>query len=463
MLALMISNLTKDLRSSEAKNFYKSLFTIVGPIAIQNLISAAVGSADVIMLGYVGQTAIAATSLANYVQFIMFLFYTGLSSGLIMLSAQYWGKKDVQSIETIFGITLKLSCSVGFVFGAVAIFSPRFLMRIFTNEEKLIAAGAEYLRIVGFSYLILSISQSYQAVLKSIEHVKIVTVTTMIALSLNICLNAVFIFGLCGAPKLGIKGVAIATLISRVVEMIVSFIAGASVKEVPLSLLSIFRRNKVLFRDFLKYSLPALGNEIVWGAAFAMYAVIMGHLGEDLVAANSVVNVIRNLASVLCFGMAYGGAILLGKEMGANDLDKAKRDASRLIKSTIFAGALGAILMAALRPLLFNLADLSPTATSYLTPLLYINCFSILGASINTVIICGVFRAGGDSKFGFVLDTFAMWAVSVPLGLLCAFVFKLPPIWVYLILYLDEWEKMAIVIHHYKSGKWMKNITRDFK
>lgn len=447
----------------EAKSFYKSLFTIVGPIALQNLFSAAVSSADVIMLGYVGQTAIAAASLASYVQFVLFLFFTGLSSGLIMLSSQYWGKKDTYSIETIFGITLKLACSVGLIFSLAAILFPKFLMLIFTNDTELIETGAQYLQIVGVSYFMLAISQAYQASLKSIEHVKIVSIVTIIALSLNIFLNAVFIFGFFGVPKSGIKGVAFATSISRFVEIIICLIASSRIKEVKLSFGTMFRKNKILLKDFFHYSLPALGNEFVWGAAFAMYAVILGHLGSDIVAANSVVNVIRNLATVLCFGMAYGGAILIGKEIGSNDLDKAKRDSSRLIKSTIASGIAGAVLMFCLKPLLPKIASLTPTAANYLNPLLYINCFSVIGASINTVIICGVFRAGGDSKFGFICDTIIMWAVSVPLGLLCAFVFKFPPVIIYFILYLDEWEKMAFVVYHYKSGKWLKNITREFK
>ena len=160
--------------------------------------------------------------------------------------------------------------------------------------------------------------------------------------------------------------------------------------------------------------------------------------------------------------MAYGGAILIGKEMGAGNLERAKKDASHLCRSTIAAGIIGSILLIALRPLVFKITSLTPTASSYLTMLVFINALSITGAAINTVLICGIFRAGGDAKFGFVLDTVIMWCVSVPLGLLCAFVFKLPPIAVYFILYLDEFEKMPFVVRHYLDGTWAKNITRDF-
>ena len=445
---------------NEAKSFYKSLTHVVGPMALQNLISAAVNSADIIMLGYVGQTAIAATSLAGNVAFILFMISTGLSSGLVMLSAQYWGKKDIDSIKTLLGIALRICCSVEIAVAIVAAVYPRALMLIFTNDPAMITEGCKYLRAVSISYVCLSFAQMYQAAFKSIERVKIVTICSTATLFLNIGLNATFIFGLFGVPKMGIIGVGIATSIARFIEMLFCFGYAAFQKDVNFSLSCIFRRNKLLTRDFFKYSMPAVGNELVWGAAFAMYSVIMGHLGEDIVAANSVVNTVRQLASVLCFGMAYGGAIVLGKSMGAGQLDVAERNAARLAKVTILSGVFGCVLMICLYPVLPFIADLNETAAHYRNILLFINSYSLIGAATNTVLICGIFRAGGDSKFGFIADIINMWCVSVPLGLLAAFVLKLPPLWVYFILYLDEFEKLPIVIHHYFKKGWLKNITR---
>ena len=443
----------------EAKNFYKSLFHIVGPMAIQNLIVAAVTSADVIMLGYVGQTAIAASSLAGQIQFIIVMVATGLSSGLVMLAAQYWGKKDVQSIKILHGAALRISASFGIVFTIGAMFFPELLMKIFTNEEPLIKEGTRYLRAVSLSYLFFSISQIFQAGFKSIERVKSVTIITTVALLLNIGLNAVFIFGF----KMGIIGVGIATTIARFIEMVLCIIYARTQKDVSFKISNIFTFNKVLNIDFIKFSLPALGNELVWGAAFATYSVILGHMGEDIVAANSVVNVIRQLASIMCFGMAYGGAVVLGKTMGSGDMELAERNAKRLVRSTILAGVAGSILLLCCFPIMPLLAELTPAAAHYRDLLMFINAFSITGAAINTVLICGIFRAGGDAKFGFIMDCISMWVVSVPLGLLAAFVFKLPPIWVYFILYLDEFEKMPVVVIHYLKKGWLKNITREIE
>lgn len=445
--------------NQEAKSFYKSLINVVAPIAAQNLIAAAVSSADVIMLGFVGQTAIAASSLAGQIMFIMVMIATGLSSGLVMLAAQYWGKNDIKSIQILHGAALRISAFAGLIFSIAAMFAPRALMHIFTEDEGLIDTGSEYLRAVSLSYICFSISQVFQAGFKSIERVKIVTIMTTLALLLNIALNAFFIF----VAKMGIVGVGLATTIARIIELIFSLIYAQTQKDVRFRLRNIFLYNKILNRDFIKFSLPALGNELVWGAGFSMYSVILGHLGEDIVAANSVVNVVRQLVTVLGFGMAYGGAVVLGKTMGSGDLELAERHAKRLIKSTTLAGAAGSILLLCCYPIMSLLANLTDTAAHYRDVLMFINAASIFGAIVNTVFICGVFRAGGDAKFGFIMDCISMWVVSVPIGLLAAFVLKLPPLWVYFILYLDEFEKMPVIIIHYARKKWLRNITRDIQ
>lgn len=451
---------TREQIKTERKEFFSNLTRLVAPIAGQNLISAAVNSADVIMLGFVGQTAIAASSLAGNVAFILFMIMTGLSSGLVMLCAQYWGKKDLNSIRTLLGIALRISLSASIIFFLLAFITPELLMKIFTSDANLIETGAVYLRAVSVAYLCMGISQVFQAAFKSVEKVKIVTLITTTSLLLNIGLNAVFIFGLFGIPKLGIFGVGLATSIARVIETIMCLIYARSQKELGFSLKAVGRFNKLLTKDFIHYSAPAMGNEIVWGAAFSMYSVILGHLGEDIVAANSVVNVVRNLATVVCFGMAYGGAVIIGKNIGANEMKKAERNARRLALSTIGSGLLGAVMFLCLKPAMPYIAQLTESASAFRDKMLIVNAFSILGASINTVLICGIFRAGGDAKFGFIADTICMWGWSVPLGLLNAFVFKLPPLTVYIILYIDEYWKMPFVVAHYFKKGWLKNITR---
>ena len=445
-----------------SSSFNKDILRLAIPIVLQNIVTTAVNSADVIMLGFVGQDALSAGSLANQVMFILNLVYTGISSGVIMLAAQYWGKKDTKTIEHIMGIGMQLSIFISSIFFIMAFFFPHVLMRIFTNDINLITAGIPYLRMVSFSYLFMSFSQIYLCAMRSIERVHFSTVTNAVALILNIILNAVFIFGLFGAPKLGILGVALATVIARAVEFTICVIDNFIPKAIHFHIKNVLEVNKILFFDFIKYSLPAFGNEIVWGVAFSMYSVIMGHLDSDIVAANAVVVVARNLGTVACFGIADAGAIILGKSIGSGNTDTIKSDSSRFVKITSMSAVLGGIVIFLLRPVFFTMADLTPTAQSYLSIMLFINMYYIVGQAFNTAMICGVFRSGGDSKWGFFCDIIDMWCYSVPLGFISAFVLKLPPMLVYFLICTDEFVKIPFVYKHYKSYKWLKNITRDF-
>jgi len=445
-----------------SSSFNKDILRLAVPIVLQNIVTTAVNSADVIMLGFVGQDALSAGSLANQVMFILNLVYTGISSGVIMLAAQYWGKKDTKTIEHIMGIGMQLSMFISSMFFIMAFFFPHILMRIFTNDINLITAGIPYLRMVSFSYLFMSFSQVYLCAMRSIERVHFSTVTNAVALILNIIFNAVFIFGLFGAPKLGILGVALATVIARGVEFTICVIDNFIPKAIHFHIKNILEVNKILFFDFMKYSLPAFGNEIVWGVAFSMYSVIMGHLDSDIVAANAVVVVARNLGTVACFGIADAGAIILGKSIGSGNTDTIKSDSSHFVKITSMSAVVGGIVIFLLRPVFFTMADLTPTAQSYLSIMLFINMYYIVGQAVNTALICGVFRSGGDSKWGFFCDIIDMWCYSVPLGFISAFVLKLPPMWVYFLICTDEFVKIPFVYKHYKSYKWLKNITRDF-
>lgn len=441
--------------------FYQSFFAVVVPITIQGLISAAVGVADTLMLGFVSQTALAASSLAGQVQYVLNMLFFGLNAGITILCAQYWGKKDMKSVEKVMAIGLKVSVAVASIFFVGAVFFPQFVMRIYTNDPGMIAAGAEYLSIVGWSYLFMAITQPYLSAMKTVGQVKASTVINSTALVLNIILNAVFIFGLFGAPELGIAGVALATVISRVVELILCIVAGERFKELKLRFGLLFLHSKVLFRDFIRYSLPAIGNDVAWGLAFSMYSVIMGHLGEDIVAANTVVSTMKNLASVVGFGVANGTAILLGNTIGSGDMKRAEKDARRLLILAFLTGLIASVLMLVSYPVVINVMELTPLATEYLFKMVLISAVYVIGPIMNTTWICGVFRAGGDSKFGLILDIVEMWGIFVPIGFIAAFLLKLPPMWVYFILCLDEFAKMPVVYIHYKKKGWLRNITKE--
>ena len=443
--------------------FNAQMYKLLIPLVIQNLLNAAVSSSDVVMLNYVGQSSISAVSLAANYAVVMSMVFSGLGTGATLLCAQYYGKRDFQAIRVVEGIALRFSLMLTSVVSLLAFTVPGGMMRLFTEDSELIAIGAGYLRIMGITYLCWGILEIYMAVLRSIGRVTICMVLNVVTFVLNIVLNAVFIFGLFGAPRLGAAGVAIATASSRVVELMGCFAVSAFSKDVKLNLGSVFCRNKLLTGDFVRLAMPALGNDLSWGMAFSMYSVILGHLGNDAVAANSMVVVVRNLSSTFCFAVASAGGILLGNVMGEGKLDKAKEYASQVMKMTVLSGLVGAVILIACMPLVLRFAStsLSETAMGYLKVMLWINTYYIMGGAVNTSLIAGIFRAGGDTRFGLICDTIDMWCYAVPLGFFAAFVLKLPVLWVYFLLCTDEFVKWPWVISHYRSGKWARNITRD--
>lgn len=450
----MVKTVKKD-------DFYRQMFKLAIPIIIQNLLSAAVNSSDVIMLNYVGQSAISAVSLAANYSNILFMVYYGLGTGASLLCAQYFGKKNMQAIHAVEGIALRFSLAISVLVALAAFTMPQRMLLLFTSDQELIAIGSSYIRIMGITYLCWGVTEIYLAILRSIGRVTISMTLNMLAFGLNILLNAVFIFGLFGAPKLGVTGVAIATASSRLIQLVACVIVSLLSKDVKLNPAYMFIRSKTLLNDFIHLSLPALGNDLSWSVAFSMYSVILGHLGTEAVAANSLVTVVRNAGSVFCFAIASAGTILLGRVMGQEELEKSKSYASRMLKMTVVAGAVGGVIVLAVTPFVLRFAFLNDTAMHYLKYMLLINSYYIMGSAVNTALIAGVFRAGGDTKFGLICDTIDMWVYAVPLGFFAAFVLKLPVLWVYFLLCTDEFVKWPWVIRHYRKGEWAKNITRE--
>ena len=442
-------------------DFYKHIWKLFIPIVVQNLLSAAVSSTDVVMLNFVGQSSISAVSLAANYASILFMVYYGLGTGATLLCAQYYGKGDFQAIQIVQSIAMRFSLSISIVAAAVAFCIPDKMMLLFTNDPELIAIGAEYLRVMGVTYICWSVIEIYLSTLRSVGRAAISMVLNIVAFGLNIVLNAVFIFGLLGVPRMGATGVAIATAVSRVVELIGCCIVSLRSKDVKLNFRGLFVRNELLQKDFVSRAVPAMLNDLSWGVAFSMYSVILGHLGNDAVAANSLVVVVRNITTTFCFAVAGSGSILLGNVLGTGDMEKAKDYASHMMRMTVIAGAVGGVVVLISIPGVMRFASLSDTAMHYLKNMLLINSYYIMGAAVNTSLIAGVFRAGGDTKFGMICDTIDMWCYAVPLGFFAAFVLKLPVMWVYFLLCTDEFVKWPWVLKRYFSGKWMKNITRD--
>ena len=436
------------------KDFLKYASTLAFPIMIQNLIGTLVNLADTVMLGYVSQTAMSASSLANQFTFILFCLYYGMATGTSVLCAQYWGKGDKKTIEKILGLAERISLISSFVFFIISFAMPATIMSIFTNSPDTIAAGSEYLRVISFSFVFMGFSQVFMSALRSIGKIMLPSITYIVSLCVNVICNATFIFGLFGLPKLGVTGVALGTVIARMVEVLICLIYSLNSSDVRFRIKYFFAKSGILFRDFMKIASPAVINDVVWSFASSAFAAILGHIGDDMVAANAVAVMVVNIGAIACRGFANATTIIVSQELGQNNK----------LKITITVSMIGCVIILAIRPLIldFYRDKLTETAIYYLGIFIIMTTWRLVGEGINTCLICGCFRGGGDSRFGMIVDSIFMWLVAVPLTFLAAYVFKLPPIWVYFIMTLDEFEKMPVVFIHYLRGKWLTNITRDF-
>ena len=439
------------------RSLRKEIVRLALPIALQQFMTALVGACDAIMLGKLSQDAMSAVSLATQVTFVFNLFMFAFMAGENMFVAQYYGKGDYTGISQVFSLVTKICGCIAVVFLAGTLFFPEQLMRILTNEETLIVLGSEYLRVIGISYVFSGIAQTFLAIMKNCGAVNMSTLINGVMVILNIALNAVFIFGLSGFPKMGIKGAALATVLATVVQFLwsVGYVL-CRIRAVKFSLRSC---EKKLFGRFWQKTVPLLINNLAWGIGFSMYSVIMGHLGTDAVAANGIANISKNLVVCFCLGLGNAGSIIVGNRLGADRLQEAKEAGGTLTRTAIIAGIVSGLVLIVLSPFITKMVDLTPTARGYLQKMLLICSYYIAGKSVNCMTIGGIFAAGGDSKFGMLCDSVTLWCITVPLGCICAFILKLPVMVVYFVLNLDEIIKLPVVYKHYKKYKWIKNLT----
>lgn len=444
--------------------FYRSVFALVIPMALQNLINVGVTAADVIMLGKVGEKALSGASLAGQVQYIMVLFLFGLTSGATVLTAQYWGKGDRKTIEKILGLGMKAAIIVTAIFTVAALLIPELLMRIFTNDPAVISEGVKYLRIVAFSYVFMGITQVYLYIMRSVERVVVATVVYLISLLCNVVLNAIFIFGLLGCPAMGIQGAALGTLAARFVELVLVFgYARLLNRDIKFRFRYLLRTEKLLLKDFLRYAMPVVMNEVMWGLGTAANTAILGHMGSAAVAANSVAQVARQLATVVAFGLSSATAIYLGKTIGEKKFEHAKAYAHRFLLLSVVMGAVGGVIILASAPITAAVLSLTPAAKSYLKFMFFVMSYFVIAQSFNTTMVVGTFRSGGDTRFGLIMDVSTMWGCSILFGFLAAFVFHWGVPVVYIILMSDELIKVPITWIRYRSYKWLKDVTREIE
>lgn len=442
--------------------FYSELMRLVVPIAVQSFMLALVSVTDAVMLGRLDQQSMASVSQAGNVQFFLSLLVTGFSIGVGIMAAQYWGKGDGRSIEKIAPTGLKIILLLGGAVTLAALFIPTALMSVLTSDQKLIPLGAEYLRVVAPSYFLCGITQVYFALLKNTGHTTESSIISSTAVVVNIVLNAILIFGWLGFPAMGIRGAALATVIARLVEMVMAVVVNRRKGNVQLRWNWLLKKaDRLLYQDFLHYTMPVIGASLVWGIAFMSYSVVLGHMDGDAVAANSITAVAKNLISCLIRGVGGGAGIMIGNLLGANLLDKAKTYALRLTRLSAVVGIATGLLLVILTPVIMGITQLTPQAASYLRIMIAFTGLNIAAQSVNHVVLDGIFGAGGDARFDMNTNIIFMWCICVPLSLMAAFWWNLPAPVVFCLCNMDEIIKLPVVFYHYRKYIWLRNITRE--
>lgn len=451
----------KELKTQiNRKEFYRNLTRLALPIMLQSLMLASVAAGDALMLGKIAQDEMTAVSLATQIQFVQNMFLGAITAAGAILGAQYWGKGDRRTLEDIFNMILRFCGIISVIFFLACELIPGQLMRIFASDASLIAIGSSYLRIAGWSYLLTGISQCYLTMMKVSDHVKPGALISSCAVLLNIILNAVFIFGLLGAPRMQAKGAALATTISRMIELALCISVSSKTSYIRPAFGRFIKQSKQLKIDFLRQCLPLLGGSLCWGVGFTSYTAIMGHMGTDAAAANSVAAVVRDLICCMCNGIGSAAGIMVGNELGAGRLELGKAFGIKLKNISYIIGLLSTALVLAVTPFILNMVVLTDQAREYLTGMMVIMSFYMIGRCVNTVTINGVLDGGGDTIFDLYSLIVCMWIIAIPLAFTGAFILHWHPLAVYACTCLDEVGKIPWVMARFRKYKWVQDLTR---
>lgn len=450
------------------KKFYKMVAAIAIPIALQSLITFGTSMTDTIMLGRADNTGIllSASALANQPFFILSLLCFGLSGAATVLVSQYHGKGDMASIRAIFSIILKVTFVISLLLGGTVLVFSEQVMSLYSNRQEVITAGADYLRIIGFAYFTFGISNTLICCLRGIEVVKISVVVNVVSFAVNIIINWILIFGNLGAPAMGIRGAAIGTLTARLLEFFITFyylfVIDKKLNFRPRHLL-LFHR--ILAWDLLKRGAPVVVNEFIWSLGITIQAAILGHISYsagDPVAANSVAGMVQQLSTIFIFGLANAAAVMVGKAIGENRIEEAKRRASTLQLMSLMVGLAACAFIFLIRNVAVNFYTIPESTKQLSSELMVVIAVVTIFVSVAATLIVGVLRGAGDTWFCLFTELFSMWAIAIPLAWFAAFTLHLPVPVVLICMKIDEPVKVMFCLIRMRGNRWLKSVTRDF-
>ncbi len=442
------------------KNFYKKTLRLMAPIILQQLISVGVNFMDNLMIGGFGEAAIAATSFSNQF-YTLFNFITmGLGSGAVVLSSQFWGRKEIEPLRKVTAIALRLALALCILFTVAAVGAPGFILRIFTHETNVIAVGIPYLRLIGVTFLLSGFSSTATYLLRSVGNVRIPLIGSAGAFFLNVFFNWVFIFGKLGAPALGVLGAAVGTVIARVFEF--CFIFGYFVfrdDRVGFRVKHLFCAAGDLLRPYFKFGLPVLVSDTLLGVSLTLTGVIMGHMGAEASAASAIVMSLVNVVDIACSAMAFASAIVVGNTIGEGDIPRARREGNSYMILSVVMGAILVLPMWLLSGPYLSAYDIADETLRMARLMLVYNYISLPIQANAYATSKGVLRGGGDTRFLLVADSILVWLFSIPVGAIAGLIFHVSPIWVYVIIRVQFPLKGIVCFVRYCTGKWIKVIT----
>ena len=442
------------------KDFLRSMLALALPVAFQQLITAGLNMIDVFMVSQLGETAVAALGLANQIFFLLILFLFGVTSGMAIFTAQFWGKGDIESVRKVLGICLLIAMFVATTFSLAATLIPQRLMGFYTEDQAVIKLGSDYLRIVGLSYIMTAITVSYIAVLRSITLVKMTVVVAVLGLGVKTVIAYLLIFGVGFFPELGVRGAAIGTACGWTLECVLLLILVYKLKT-PLAAnpLTFFKFNRPFVLNVLRTSVPAALNEVLWSLGFTSYNAVYARIGTDAIAAVNINATIEELMFVLFLGLGNACAVMIGNNIGAGDKQIAFEYGRRFLILGIATALLGGVVVFSLRGTVVSLYNLSPSAANNLRGLMFVFSISAWLKMINFILFIGALRAGGDTRYAMFTELFSVWMIGVPCALIGGFVLHLPVYGVYALVLLEEAAKAIIVFRRYLSRNWIHDLV----
>jgi putative MATE family efflux protein len=442
------------------RSFLRELLIIAIPISFQQLINASLNMIDVIMVGQLGESAIAALGLSNQVFFVLILILFGATSGMAIFTAQYWGRHEIEPIRKVLGMSFVVSTFFALIFTLLAVLIPETVLGFYTKDTEVIGLGSSYLRIVGFTYIPVAISTAYIAVLRSIQLIRLTVIATISALIFKTILGYGLIFGIAGLPALGVRGAAIGTAAGRTLELVLLLILIYT-RKTPLAAnpLKFFSFDMSFFGRVLKTALPAVANELFWSLGITTYNAIYAHIGTDSIAAINVNATIEEIAFVVFIGLGNACAVLVGNRIGAGKKDEAYEIVRRVVIMGItFAISVGLIIYS-LRDVVVGLYDLSPSGENNVRWLLLVQASSLWIRMFNFSVFIGALRAGGDTRFALFMEICSIWLIGVPAAYIGAFMLHLPVYLVYLMVMLEEIAKVFVSGWRFRSRKWIHDLV----